>query len=217
MTIRAGFYIDGFNAYHSLDEIGDNHLKWLDWSAVALKLIPKVSETVIRTCLCTAVRKDNYLKSLRHRAYIGALRAHNVDVIEGHFLDEPRDCRKCNSAWNAPVEKQGDVHLALNAYGDCAKGLVDHVYLVTADSDQAATVKMIKNDFPNIRVTTVVITGRSHSKEILFFSDSKITISKKVLEGCLLPEKCGERNEWVRPPVYAPPLKDNPESLGDNS
>ena len=32
-TKRVAVYVDGFNLYHALDDLAENHLKWLDlWS-----------------------------------------------------------------------------------------------------------------------------------------------------------------------------------------
>ena len=205
MTTRAAFYVDGFNVYHSLDDLKKPHFKWLDWWSLGELLIPSQSQTLVRVAMCTAVKATDTQKLLRHRAYLRALESKGVDCLRGHFIDEDRDCRACGHKWRAPVEKQGDVNLAISLIGDAHKDIFDHAYLVTADSDQAATARMFKADFPAKRLTTVVITGRSHSKEILNLADAKMTVNESHIERSLFPRLIPGANAILRPAEYDPP------------
>jgi hypothetical protein len=83
--------------------------------------------------------------------------------------------------------------------------MFDHCYLVTADNDQAATARMLKADFPNKKLTSLVIIGRSHSKEILSHADAKIVIGLDHLNRCLLPKLIPGADAISRPPAYDPP------------
>jgi hypothetical protein len=181
MTIRAAFYIDGFNAYHALDALRTPHLKWLNWWTLAETLIPSQSQNLSKIVLCTATRTDDAGKQSRHRKYVAALEAAGVTCLLGHFSSEPRSCRRCGEHWQAPVEKPGDVNLALTMLEDAYDNVFDHCYLVTTDGDHVSTVKMIKKRFPHKKITTVVITGRSHNKILLSLADYKILLRKKKL------------------------------------
>jgi hypothetical protein len=205
MLIRAAFYIDGFNAYHTIADLQRPHLKWLDWQALASILIPSKSEALVKVCICTAVKTTDLQKQLRHRAYLKALEHSGVECLRGHFANEERRCNSCGAGWRAPVEKQGDVNLALTVLSDAHDDVFDHCYLVTADSDQAATARMLKAKFPNKRLTTVVITGREHSKEILSHADAKITIRSDNLERALFPKLIAGPQAILRPKEYDPP------------
>ncbi len=205
MRNRAAFYVDGFNVYHSLDDLKVPHYKWLDWWALGELLIPSKSETLVRVAMCTAIKTSDVEKQLRHRAYLRALESRGVQCLRGHFIEEDRNCRRCNHTWAAPVEKQGDVNLAISLIADAHKDIFDHAYLVTADSDQAATARMLKTDFPDKQLTTVVITGRSHSKEILAVADAKLTVSDTHITRCLFPRVIEGPNAILRPKEYDPP------------
>lgn len=205
MLIRAAFYIDGFNAYHAIADLQRSHLKWLDWQALASILIPSKSEAVVKVCICTAVKTADVEKQLRHRAYLKALEHSGVECLRGHFANEERKCKSCGEVWRAPVEKQGDVNLALAVVSDAYDDVFDHCYLVTADSDQAAAARMLKAKFPKKKLTTVVITGRSHSKEILSHADAKITIGIGNLERALFPKLITGPQAILRPKEYDPP------------
>ena len=205
MAIRAAFYIDGFNAYHTIADLNRPHLKRLDWQALASILIPSKSETLAKVCLCTAVKTNDVQKQLRHRAYLRALEHSGVACLRGHFSNEKRRCKSCGATWQAPVEKQGDINLALAVLSDAYEDAFDHCYLVTADSDQAAAARMLKAKFPQKILTTVVITGRSNSKEILSHADAKITININHLERALFPKLIAGPQAILRPKEYDPP------------
>ena len=205
MAIRAAFYIDGFNAYHTIADLNQPYLKWLNWQALASTLIPSKSETLVKVCICTAVKTTDVQKQLRHRAYLKALEHSGVECLRGHFSNEKRKCNSCGATWQAPVEKQGDVNLALAVLSDAYEDVFDHCYLVTADSDQASAARMLKTKFPKKALTTVVITGRSHSKEILSHADAKITINVNHLERALFPKLIQGPQAILRPKEYDPP------------
>lgn len=66
--IRSAFYIDGFNLYHAIDEFKEPFLKWISYWTLAQILIPQKTEILVSVIWCTANRKDDYNKSVRHRA-----------------------------------------------------------------------------------------------------------------------------------------------------
>lgn len=205
MSIRAAFYVDGFNVYHALHNLKQPHLKWLNWRALAEQIIPSRSETLVRTVICTAVKRDDPGKQIRHRCYVTALETVGVECLQGHFATEERACRNCDTQWDAPVEKQSDVNLGLSVLDDAYQDVFDHCYLVTADGDQCATVRMLKHRFPEKRVTTVVLTGQSHNFKILSLADAKLTITEGALERCLFPRFVAGQRAVARPLEYDPP------------
>ena len=205
MTDRAAFYVDGFNVYHALDALQKPHLKWLDWAALGQLIIPSRSETLAKVVLCTALKSNDVQKQLRHRRYVSALESVGVDCLKGHFADDPRHCRSCGHRWAAPVEKQGDVNLAISIVDDAHRDLFDHCYLVTADGDQAATVRMLRNRFPQKRITSVVLPGQSHNKLILSFGVTPLALKESHLERSLFPKVMPGPNAILRPPEYDPP------------
>ncbi|MGZ5999019.1 MAG: NYN domain-containing protein, partial [Rhizomicrobium sp.] len=160
----------------------------LDMWALGNRLIPAQTQTLKKVVWCTAIRKDDVEKMLRHREYIRALKGTGVTCLEGHFAREDRACLKCGGQWQAPVEKQGDVNLALAMIDDAHCDVFDHAYLITADSDQAATVKLFVERFPRKTITSVSPPGRSHCKEILALTPHKIALNQTHLEHCLFPK-----------------------------
>jgi hypothetical protein len=206
MPIRAAFYIDGFNVYHALDDLNQPHLKWLNWHALAARLIPSLSEELVKVTVCTAIKPPQASeKAARHRVYLRALASAGVVCLKGEFAEEHRDCRECGAHWEAPVEKQGDVNLAISIIDDAHRDVFDHCYLVTADSDQAATARMLKRSWPDKKLTTVMITGRTHSKALIDIADAKMTIGESALEWSVFPRVIEGAEAILRPAAYDPP------------
>ena len=91
--IRAAFYIDGFNLYHAIDKMQKPHLKWISYWKLAQIVIPQKTQQLVSVAYCTAFYPGDSQKKWRHEQMIGAQKCHGVDVVPGHFITEPRDCR----------------------------------------------------------------------------------------------------------------------------
>lgn len=209
MPGRAAFYIDGFNLYHAIDDLRQPHLKWLDLWALGAHVIPRQSQALVRVVWCAALKTSDTQKMLRHRQLIYAQEARGVVCLKGHFATEPRECRNCRDTWDAPIEKQGDVNLALSLLDDAYRDVFDYAYLVSADGDQAATIRMVKERFPEKRVVAVAPPKRQHNKITRDLADDNMVLKTEQLERCLLPRAVmSDDNTRVlaqRPNDYAPP------------
>lgn len=218
---RAAFYIDGFNFYHALDELGpDNrHLKWLDWQKLAA-LIAGPAFQIVKIVLCSAPPKHRPPDvQERHRRYMDAMRATGVAVQEGWFLGEPQKCRECGHTWEKYSEKEGDVSLALALAEDAYADVYDSAFLVSSDSDQAPTLRLIGKAFGPASVKPKAAIAvfpswrgeNSTSRKLTSCAADSRRIGKPMLNGCLLPQ----RVRWqvsedqlrliYRPPEYDPP------------
>jgi hypothetical protein len=154
------------------------------------------------------VRRNDFDKSIRHQTYVKAVTHYGVTCVLGHYISQPAACHRCNASWTAQSEKETDSNLALSVLDDAYQGLCDHFYLVTADSDQAATARMRTARFPGKPFTTVAPPGRNFSASILQHTKLKNQLSEAHLERCLLPGAvmADEGTLVARRPVsYAPP------------
>ena len=91
---RVIVYVDGFNLYHALDELGDDSLKWLCLRRLAESLIgehEQLKQVKYFSAYATWM-PDAYA---RHRAYIAALQAEGVKFITGKFKKKYLRCRVC--------------------------------------------------------------------------------------------------------------------------
>jgi hypothetical protein len=199
-------YVDGFNLYYAISDLKEPFLKWVDLWKLGNVIIPSRSEELVRVVFCSAYT-GAHGKQVRHERYVKALEVVGVTPLMGHYVGEPLACHSCEHEWVKSTEKQTDVNVALSLYDDAYQDVFDHAYLVTADSDQAATARMFKNRFPEKRLTAVCPPGRGHSQHILEHATAKITLTKDHLEKAVLPGlvTAPGKAAVLRPPEYDPP------------
>lgn len=210
--LAAAFYFDGFNLYHALDELGKPYLKWLNLRKLAEHLIDKQTEDVTKLVWCSAEPSARD-RLHRHKAYQLALDAVGVEIKLGHFINVDIECRECNSKYSKPNEKCGDVNVAIHAVADGLRGNYDVCYIVTADSDQAATLKFLKDALPDKRFIVVApprgSNERRHSQYLLDHADGERTISDSVLVNSVFERAVLKAGRLVamRPAKYDPPVQ----------
>ncbi len=204
---RAALYIDGFNLYHAVNDIGLPYLKWCNFWKLASILIPKRDERLVRVVFCTAYYPGDHSKKVRHKRLVDALALQEVETILGHFSKEEMGCNRCDHIWDKPTEKASDINLALSLYDDAAQNNVDTFYLLTADTDQAATAAFMLRRFPDKKLVSVSPPGRSHSQHILSHTDHKIALSQEHIERSLFPKLVMSpgKASVLRPFEYDPP------------
>jgi len=206
--LRASFYIDGFNLYHAIDDLGRPHLKWVDLWQLSESLINPREEELQAVYWCTAEHHRHSDKRQRHRVYRKALESVGVSPLCGHFVDEELKCRaECGQIYQKDTEKQGDINVALQLIRDGYDNAFDRCYLVSADSDQAATARVFAELFPDKELVAVAPPGRRHSKHILKYTNQTRTIYEETVERSLFQREvlAGGRFVVKRPARYDPP------------
>jgi hypothetical protein len=207
MPENAAFYVDAFNLYYGINELGKPHLKWLNLFSLCTSLIPQESETLIRIVYCTAYKKHDFGKLARHQKYVKALQATGIECVFGHPIVEPMHCNSCSHAWDIEREKETDVNIALRLVLDGIDNVYHHAYLVTADSDQAATAAAIKKRCPHLKLTAVAPPNRNFSTHILKYTNRKIALTEEMISRHLFPQYIFKGGQFVvaRPQEYDPP------------
>jgi len=83
--VRVAAFVDGFNLYHAVDDLGRHHLKWVNLRALGDQFAPspqfQLTEVFYFSAFATW-RKDAYAP---HREYIKALRTVGVAPVMGNF------------------------------------------------------------------------------------------------------------------------------------
>lgn len=203
---RAALFVDGFNLYHAVLDLGQPYLKWLDLVSLGNLIIPRRDERLVAVTYFTALRPNVAGSKDRHNAYINALRGRGVRDVRGHYMTEPKDCGYCGMHDEKNVEKQTDINLALAVLVDARADRYDHAYILSADSDQAATFRVMKEQHGDKRLTSVLPPGKKHSDAIMANADAKIELTRQHLERCLLPQAVQGAKGWIRRPrEYDPP------------
>lgn len=154
---RAAVYFDGFNLYHPIHEMGEPFLKWLDLWRLSEMMCKPHALTLQKVVFCTAVPQHLPDKRDRHNSYNNALIAKGVTVVKGHHVFDPT-AQKYS-------EKQSDIHVALSVILDGIDEVYDWAFLVSADSDQAATAKHFSERLPHKKLVSVAPPNKEVPQE----------------------------------------------------
>jgi len=81
-TKRVAIYVDGFNLYHALDDLGEDHLKWLNLWALGETLLPDGGSEALTSVKYFSAYATWRERSYRlHQRYVAALKACGVTVV----------------------------------------------------------------------------------------------------------------------------------------
>jgi uncharacterized LabA/DUF88 family protein len=207
---RVSCFVDGFNLYHAVDDLGKPHLKWLDlWKLTEVFVDPAIHElTTVYYFSAYATWRPDAMK--RHKQYVSALGKMGVVPVMGHFKEKERRCLTCRRKWIAHEEKETDVNAAIWMLNEARKGSFDSAYIMSGDSDLAPAVRMLRNEFPQKEVKIIAMPGRMHSKELAQAGKKLAKIKEIHLERSLLPDEIRDAANRIivgRPAEYTPPLK----------
>jgi hypothetical protein len=202
---RAALYVDGFNLYHSIDDMDRPYLKWLDLWQLARVIAPR-SQVIRKVVWCTAFRPQGRAQAARHQAYYDALKLRGVICLTGHFVVYADGCNACGHSWTVATEKQSDVNLALSVLDDAHENRFDVCYLMTTDGDHAATARFLKERFPEKKLVLVTPPGRKPNRAVLEWADAQVALEFDHLWRALLPPVLdGPAGPIQRPAAYDPP------------
>lgn len=204
---RAGFYVDGFNLYHAIDDLKKPYLKWLSLRRLADRISSQNKVKTEEIVFCTAYFPGDFNKRKRHEAYVNALIEEDVRVLFGHTTKEPSDCRSCGHMWDQPREKETDINVALSLYEAARSKAIDVAFLITADTDQAATLKFVKRYCDGVQVITLTPPRRSSATHLKDNATRTFKLSETDLDLSVLPPMIQPSNGRliVRPREYTPP------------
>jgi uncharacterized LabA/DUF88 family protein len=204
---RGGLFVDGFNLYHAIADLQEPYLKWVSLRRLGERVAKQFSTEMQEIVFCTAFFPGDFGKKKRHETYIAALQAEGVVVRYGHTTKEPSDCRRCGAVWDQPREKETDINVALSLYEAFVFDRIDIAFLVTADTDQAATLKAVSRSFPAKQVVVLTPPGRRESTHLKDSAHKSAKLSKTDIDLSVFPATIQPKTGRlvVRPSEYAPP------------
>jgi uncharacterized LabA/DUF88 family protein len=202
-------FIDGFNLYHAIHKLKSPHLKWVNlWSLASVFIRPK-SQYLIDVLYFSAYANWRPDSKKRHQEYVKALTSNGISPIMGNFKAKDRKCPTCAHRWESHEEKETDVNIALHMLNLAHQNKYDHAFLISNDSDLVPAIKMVRGNFPQKSITTIVPPKYWHSDELIRASSTKAKITVDHLKRCLLPETIYDAQGTIivrRPEEYAPPI-----------
>jgi uncharacterized LabA/DUF88 family protein len=207
MTKRAIFYVDGFNLYHAIADLGKPHLKWFSLRDYAAFVTASQNEQLVKVHYFSALASHKAPDVVgRHQTYLRALKSTGVEYTLGKFKDKPRKCLNCQTKWTAHEEKETDVNIAIQLIADAIDGSMDVAYVISGDSDLSPAVRLVQSRFSAIEFVPIAPPSRRHASELLGLSRRSLKLAPVALERNRLPETITDASgSFVAPPEYALP------------
>jgi hypothetical protein len=181
-------YVDGFNLYHSIDALRDPTLKWLDLRALAHSFL-SIGDELRGVVYFTAIADWSAEKARRHRSYIAALRARDVEIVLSRFQKVSKVCARWDRACPFREEKETDVALASRVLVDALTGVASKQVIVTADTDHVPMLRHVRSARPNAQLVLAVPPGRiSRARALCLHATNYREIQPGRLRACRLPQ-----------------------------
>jgi hypothetical protein len=156
--LRVLFLVDGFNLYHSANELRKDlaavgatgpvpSTKWLDIRGMLGSCLSLISPTATlgEVHYFSALAHFREAKSPgtvnRHRDYIRCLEDTGVVVSLGRFKEKPASCRRCGDQWMRPEEKETDVAIATTLLELLCADRFEVAMMVSGDTDLAPALR----------------------------------------------------------------------------
>ena len=190
------FLIDGFNFYHSIKPL-PRRLRWFDYPKYCNHFLCK-GDTVHSISYFTALAHWRTNSVARHRVFVEACKIQGVTVVEGKFKEKHSPCPHCKKDITRHEEKATDVNIALHAYR-IAKS-VEQLFLITGDTDLIPAVRLIKQDYPNVRVGVIFPFNRAN-KELKTEAHLSRKTTRSILGNFILPDRLTKGDGTV---IYCP-------------
>lgn len=167
---RVIVYVDGFNLYHAIKNLGDESLKWVCLRRLSESLI-RPDEELIRVNYFSAHATWKPKAFERHRAYVAALKQEGVTFVKGKFKQRDVKCRACGAEWESHEEKETDVNIAIHLVRDTILNEFDRAIVISADTDMRSAVVMARQHVaghkPAKNIDVVAPPGRAKISKAL--------------------------------------------------
>ncbi len=185
---RVVCYIDGFNLYHSIDNLSRPHLKWLNLWELS-KTMLRNGEILKHVKYFSAFAKWLPNPYKRHRTYVAALEATGVTPIMSHFKQKWRTCKICKNTWKTHEEKETDVRVALTVMEDGYDDIYDRAIIVSGDSDLVPVIERARARFVDKTFYIAAPPGQfGSSRDIRGAAHGSFEIRPSRLKRCLFDQ-----------------------------
>ncbi len=182
--MKVSFLIDGFNLYHSIEDLEKSNgikAKWLDVKTLlhsymgAIGGTAKFEKIYYFTALRLHVQKEKPNSVERHKRYISALESTGIEAIYGGFKPKEVLCKKCSEPFETFEEKKTDVAIASKIIELSAMTMCDVIGIVSGDTDLIPAIELAKQINPDIKVVVIFPYKRTND-ELKLFADLTFSI-----------------------------------------
>lgn len=157
---RVCFIVDGFNLYHSIEDIAkDNNglcLKWLNIHSLCNNFLyllgdnAQLEKIYYFTALAHHLNRQDVID--RHENYIKCLEDSGIEVIRSAFKRKHVHCILCNRDFIKHEEKETDVSISVKVLELLYENACDSIVIMSGDTDIAPAVRFAIAKFPEADV-----------------------------------------------------------------
>lgn len=203
---NVAIFVDGFNLYHAIDDLNEDHLKWVNLWALGEKLLPSDgSEVLVTVKYFSAYATWREQSMRRHQRYVDALRAQGVTIVLGRFKEKRNRCRACDARYISHEEKETDVNIGAHLMADALKDRFDRALIISADTDLNGVVDLARREAPNKIFNIVAPPKRRGRNRAALFEIPKGKVKSSLLPATI---QLDDGRQIERPAVYNPPAPD---------
>lgn len=211
---KVSFLIDGFNVYHSLQELQKmtgKPVKWLDLRKLCGSYIQKVRAAIGERVEIAGI---HYFSALamhkrfaepgvirRHQDYIRALESTGVSVTLSAYKQRPMKCHHCKAEFWRPEEKETDVAIAVKLIEVFARAECDAAVVVSGDTDLLPAVRTVKALFGGAKKVGIGFPFNRRNNEPQTTADFYFQIQQKEICSSQFPPvvKCEDGKTVEKP------------------
>lgn len=188
--MNVSFLIDGFNLYHSIEDVEKYEgikAKWLDVKTLLHSYLIDMGKDArfngiyYFTALRYHVQSEKPASILRHKRYIQALESTGIQVIYGEFKEKTIKCKGCEQEFTAYEEKKTDVAIACKLIELIHQNHSDIYVIVSGDTDLIPAIELGKKISQTSKIFAL-FPYRRHNDEVKKYVDRKFTIKPKNYE-----------------------------------
>lgn len=196
-------YIDGFNLYFGMLEMGSREYSWLNIQLLAQSLL-KPNQELVGVKYFTSRVSNNPEKQRRQTTYIEAIESlDNCSIYYGKFQANTEECYGCGRKYSSPNEKMTDVNIAVEMLTDAYADRYDMAMLISGDSDLIPPIKSVHSCFPKKRVFVAFPPNR-HNSSIALVAKGSMILGRAKLKAAQFPPTVVKENgfELKRPSTW---------------
>ncbi len=196
--MNVSFLIDGFNLYHSIEDLYIEHnirAKWLDVKTLLrtyftdpdFKNLSQERHSFNGIYYFTALRhhvaEEKPQSIARHERYINALESTGIEIIYGGFKPKTVKCLKCGEDFIKYEEKKTDVAIATKLLELAHKSQSEVYVIVSGDTDLIPAIETARIIDDSVKIVVVFPFGRTND-ELKGYADLSYTIKPKRYSSC---------------------------------
>lgn len=183
---RVIVYVDGFNFYYGLRKSWKKYY-WLDMVQLFENFMRPGQELLAVKYF--SARPDSTERSLRQNAFFQAnLENPKFHLILGKFLKKDITCFRCGNVIHTHEEKETDVRIATEIVADAYQKNCDISIVVSADSDMAPAIDLIKQTEQKIFVYFPPNQYSNHLAQAGWGKAIQLERYESRFKHCLLPD-----------------------------